>query len=149
MATQSYIVRKEDNGYAGVYCHWDGYPEHNGRILLEHYSEPSKLRKLIALGNISVLDADIGEAHSFGDRPEGITTFYGRDRGDPDCQPRRYSTLEALMEWLADSGCEFVYVYDGFWQYAERGAQYFGLSDGTPFSEFKPLWSAFTSAAQS
>jgi hypothetical protein len=37
-------------------------------------------------------------------------------------------------------GCEYFYIFkDGDWQYAQRGSQYFGLSDGSPFSEFKPL----------
>ena len=23
--------------FIGIYCHWDGYPSHNGAILLHHY----------------------------------------------------------------------------------------------------------------
>jgi hypothetical protein len=37
-------------------------------------------------------------------------------------------------------GCEYFYLFtDGDWRYAARGAQYFGHSDGSPFSDLKPL----------
>lgn len=144
MSTRSYIVRKADRGYEGAYCHWDGYPEHNGAILLEHYSHPEKLAKLISLGDMSLLGPNIGKKHSFDDRPDGVTTYYGRDRGESGVEPRHYQTLKELLSSLVESGCEYVYVYDAFWQYASRGPQYFGGSDGSPFSKLRPLWTAFT-----
>ena len=40
MATRSNTGIENENGrVSAIYCHWDGYPEHNGRILKEHYSE--------------------------------------------------------------------------------------------------------------
>lgn len=43
MSTRSYIVRKTDEG---VYCHWDGYPDYNGVILADSYSDDEKLRAI-------------------------------------------------------------------------------------------------------
>lgn len=59
MATRSEIyLEKEDGTFDYVYCHWDGYPEWNGRILLKHYNDVEKVKALISLGSISSLGVD-------------------------------------------------------------------------------------------
>lgn len=144
MGTRSFIAMKTEGGFKGIYCHWDGYLDWNGRILLEHYSHQEKLARLIALGNISVLGEEIGKKHGFDARPEGETTFYGRDRGDDNQGPVSKRTLNSLQDHAGRCGCEYFYVFDGKqWEYAERGMQFFGLSDGTSFSRFKSLASYF------
>ena len=51
MGTRSTIALEfADKSVEQVYCHWDGYLEHNGMILLEYYSNPFILRDLIDLG---------------------------------------------------------------------------------------------------
>lgn len=97
MATRSTIALEFADGTVGqVYCHWDGYLDNNGRILLEHWSNPFKLRELIDLGALSSLSREIGEKHSFDNpgkygTPEydayrqlvgHMCTFYARDRGE-------------------------------------------------------------------
>jgi hypothetical protein len=53
MATRSYIgVRNTDASVDYIYCHFDGYPEHNGKILTEHYSNASRVRALLELGDL-------------------------------------------------------------------------------------------------
>jgi hypothetical protein len=42
-----------------VYCHWDGYLEHNGQILAKHYMDPFKVKALLALGGFSSLCATV------------------------------------------------------------------------------------------
>jgi hypothetical protein len=140
MGTRSFIAIKTNTGFRGVYCHWDGYLEGVGRILRDHYTDPAKLAELIEHGDISSLYADIGSAHDFDDRSPGQTTFYGRDRGDNDCGPTSRHTLRGIMDHANQCGCEYFYLFaDGHWQYAARGPQYFGLSDGSTFSELLPL----------
>jgi len=96
MATRSTIALEFADGTIGqVYCHWDGYLVHNGKILLENYSNPFILRDLIDLGGLSSLRPTIGTKHAFSHYDvEGMTsdefyklygnmcTFYGRDRGE-------------------------------------------------------------------
>ena len=66
MATRSYIGKlNPDNTVSYIYCHYDGYPEHNGVILQEHYSTPFKVDQLLALGDLSVLGEVIGEKQDF------------------------------------------------------------------------------------
>lgn len=56
MATRSYIFTETQNdNFVGSYCHWDGYPEHVGSILLENYTSQEQVDRLCNLGGFSVL----------------------------------------------------------------------------------------------
>ena len=62
MGTRSTIALEfADGTVEQVYCHWDGYLEHNGQILQKHYMDPFKVKELLALGAFSSLDGDIEE----------------------------------------------------------------------------------------
>ena len=145
MSTRSYIAHETDHGFEGAYCHWDGYPDNNGRILLKHYCDPGKIAKLVSLGDMSSLGSSIGSKHDFMNRPENVTTYYGRDRGEIGVftKARQFQNLAEVMRCAEGYGCEYLYLHEGrLWQYAERGDQYFGMNDGTKLSEFKPVWMA-------
>ena len=61
MATRSRIgTELPDGSIISVYCHWDGYPEFNGRVLRDHYDTVEKVRELIDGGNISALHTNAG-----------------------------------------------------------------------------------------
>src|SRR5690554_3636984 len=86
MATRSTItVRTGENERKEIYCHWDGYPEHNGVLLLEHYNTQEKAEKLIELGNLSSLGEFLepkSKTHTFNNPEENVCVAYGRDRGE-------------------------------------------------------------------
>lgn len=44
-----------DHTVVSVYCHWDGYVEHNGKILVEHYQNRDDVMELIDGGSMSSL----------------------------------------------------------------------------------------------
>ena len=68
MGTRSTIaIKQKDGKYKQIYCHWDGYLSHNGNVLLNHYNTPEKVKELIALGDLSILDKNIGEKIDFED----------------------------------------------------------------------------------
>ena len=46
MGTRSRIGVMHGDKLKSVYCHWDGYLEHNGRILQEHY-DSAKANQLV------------------------------------------------------------------------------------------------------
>jgi hypothetical protein len=72
MATRSNIgIRETDGTVKTIYSHWDGYPQHVGRILLAHYRDEDSVRALIDLG-------DISELHETLD----TVVAYHRDRGE-------------------------------------------------------------------
>jgi hypothetical protein len=85
MATRSRIaIQNEDGTVTSIYCHWDGYPEYNGNMLVSHFKNRDKVKKLIALGSLSSLAPEIEapEGHTFSDPAEGYTVAYSRDRGE-------------------------------------------------------------------
>ena len=56
MGTRSTIALEfADGTVEQVYCHWDGYLEHNGQLLQAHYIDPFKVKELLALGGFSSL----------------------------------------------------------------------------------------------
>ena len=64
MGTRSVIAVMHGTNAKAVYCHWDGYLEHNGKILQEHYNSV-KANELVSLGDLSCLRPNIGEKHAF------------------------------------------------------------------------------------
>ena len=147
MSTRSCIAQKTANGYEAVYCHWDGYPAYTGNLLLEHYKSSELVKELLSHGDISVLGPSIGQKHDFNNRPEDETTYYHRDRDEEwtSVQPRNHATVASLREWAEGCGCEYLYLWrHDAWYYAHRGPQYFGLSDGSPLSDFMILTKRIT-----
>ena len=127
MGTRSRIAVMHGTVCKSVYCHWDGYLEHNGQILQKHY-DSAKANQLVALGDISSLRSEIGEKHAFSklevpmdgeayDKLYGdMTTFYGRDRGEAGCEWQVAHTFEEFLEQADGCGAEFYYVMrDGVW----------------------------------
>lgn len=54
MGTRSRIgIQLQDNSVLSVYCHYDGYPEFNGRVLRDNYDTIEKVRNLIDGGDMS------------------------------------------------------------------------------------------------
>lgn len=119
MGTRSRIGVMHGDNCKSVYCHWDGYLDHNGRILLEHY-DSSKANHLVALGDISGLRNNVvipeGVEHSFDAPAKEITIFYGRDRGEEGTEFKTDTTFESFLERADNCGAEFYYIMrDGVW----------------------------------
>ncbi len=48
MGTRSNIAYKKPSGEVVVmYCHYDGYPEYNGKILYNHYNHQQKASAVV------------------------------------------------------------------------------------------------------
>lgn len=100
MATRSAIWLKEcEDFYIGIYCHFDGYLEFNGKILYEHYKDYNKVKSLINLGNISQLGKELTPKarHTFDSPEEDVTVAYHRDRGEPLKQYKEFSLSGIIM----------------------------------------------------
>ncbi len=99
MATRSTIALEYADGTVDqIYCHWDGYLENNGAILAQHYMDPFKVQKLMELGDMSSLAANIGNQHAFEKAAEGECTFYGRDRGETGVGAKRFKDFADYVE---------------------------------------------------
>lgn len=140
MGTRSMIgIENPSSGRVkAVYCHWDGYLEHNGEILEKNYSSSPKINNLIALGDISSLRPEIGIKHDFSrldsTLPEAeyeklygdMTTFYSRDRGE-DAPYKSFDSAETAVDHYQGSWVEYFYLYryddsleSGKWFYRTR-----------------------------
>jgi len=133
MGTRSLIGVMHGDKCKAVYCHWDGYLSHNGKILQEHY-DSAKANHLVALGDLSSLGPNIGEKHEFDcphkyDTPEylawreakaGMCTFYGRDRGETGVDFKVFQNYDEVLDFADDSGLEYYYIMkDGVWYVAD------------------------------
>jgi hypothetical protein len=127
MGTRSRIGVMHGDKVKSVYCHWDGYLEHNGSILQEHY-DSAKANHLVSLGDLSSLRPEIGEKHAFsrlevpmdGDAYDklygNMTTFYGRDRGETGNEFIVAHTFEEFLEQCYGCTAEYYYIIkDGVW----------------------------------
>lgn len=117
MATRSAIGIKHGTVIKGIYAHWDGYVECNGRILDEYYRDSVKVNRLISLGDLSSLGAEIGEQHDFNtDTNKDWCKFYGRDRGEEGTEFRTFQTEDEFVDHFDGMGAEYYYIYDsGVW----------------------------------
>jgi hypothetical protein len=124
MATRSLIGKQNADGtITNIYCHWDGYPEHNGVILQEHYSSPTKVDQLLALGNLSYLSDEIGEQQDFNDiksHKDNWCLAYGRDRGEKNQE----AGTVTRKEFFDNTGIDYLYIYNNEFEWECYDAYY-------------------------
>ena len=127
MSTRSRIGVMHGDKLKSVYCHWDGYLQHNGQLLQDHY-DSAKANHLVSLGYISSLKEEIGVEHPFSmfdvtpnlsqaeyyEKYGKMTTFYGRDRKETSVD---FTVDQTFEEFLSkDYDCEYYYIMrDGVW----------------------------------
>ncbi len=153
MGTRSTIALEYADGTVQqVYCHWDGYLEHNGKILAEHYSNPFVLRDLIDLGDVSSLRPTVGTKHAFSklevpmdgeayDKLYGdMTTFYGRDRAEDGVSAKKFKDF-------ADYRANHQYEEYEYILRSVYGEAVWFVADHS--DEFKPLLLALIDEAES
>lgn len=127
MGTRSRIAVMHGDVVKSVYCHWDGYLAWNGKLLQEHY-DSTKANQLVALGDLSSLKPEIGEAHPFGYHGTDISaedyekqfgnmcTFYGRDRGETGTEWKVAHSFAEFLEQVENCCGEYYYIIkDGVW----------------------------------
>ena len=113
MSTRSNIgIVNDDGSVTGIYCHWDGYPEHNGKLLLNHYTTSGIVYELMDLGNLSYLDEKLNTdlPHSFKNPVKGVCVAYGRDRGESGTNSKKFiSDIEYKMD---GKGVDYQYLFN-------------------------------------
>ena len=145
MGTRSTIALEfADGTVEQVYCHWDGYLEHNGKILAEHYSDPFVLRDLIDMGDMSSLGKVIGKQHPFGPNynetdpvkkaaiqkkideasKAGYCTFYARDRGETGVSAKKFVDFQDYLAHHQYEEYEYILRKDGNWYVKCHDAAY-------------------------
>ena len=117
MATRSVIAKlnKETKEIKAIYCHNDGYLAHVGTVLDSHYQDEDKLDELLAHGDLSSLDENIGEKINFGDielrRNNKQCMFYARDRDEPSIAHTLEDETALLKHAFEKCDAQYVYLY--------------------------------------
>jgi len=127
MGTRSRIGVMHGDLVKSVYCHWDGYLAHNGKILEEYYTS-AQANELVALGDLSSLRPTIGVEHAFShydteynqeqyyEQYGDMCTFYGRDRGESNTAFKVAHTFAEFLTQCDNCGAEYYYINrDGVW----------------------------------
>ena len=134
MGTRSNIAyKKEDDSIVSSYCHYDGYVEHNGVMLLKHYNGEKQARELVDNGYMSSLGSTIEEINK------------GRVHKE---KPEEFKTEYLMMRDIDTLFIEFIYLFkDGGWYVSHSMSLH--TPDGyrdTQFyhSSFRPLSEAVT-----
>lgn len=132
MSTRSNIaIVTEEGKVKSIYCHFDGNPSHNGRLLLYFYNSKEAAEKIIALGDLAYLDEVLEPleqgkprsarydksapetitTHSFDMPMDGVTIAYMRDRKEKGCEAIEYNDLSSY-----EPDNDFAYLFkDGKW----------------------------------
>ena len=128
MSTRSRIGVMHGDKVKSIYCHNDGYLDYNGIFLQESY-DSAKANQLVALGDMSSLQHEIGSKHAFSmtwiapgefqqkhEHMPHWCTFYGRDRGEKGVEFKVAHSFEEFLEQCDSCGAEYYYIMrDGVW----------------------------------
>ena len=121
MGTRSNIgIVNEDASVTAIYCHWDGYPSHNGKTLLNRYNDISIVNQLMLLGDLSSLREKLypndSKPHTFQNQQEDVCVAYGRERSESDVGCKIFNNIGDFEKF--GSGVDYQYLFeDGVWMY--------------------------------
>ena len=122
MATRSNIgIVNEDGSVTGIYCHWDGYTENVGKLLLKHYNTSGIVCELMDLGDLSSLNKNLycdDNNHSFENPATGVCVAYGRDRGEKNADSKSFTNISEFEKYANRTTADYQYLFNnGKWQY--------------------------------
>ena len=109
MATRSRIgLQLSDDSIVSVYCHYDGYPAHNGRVLRTHYDTIEKVRELIDGGDMSCTWTNAGWNNET--LPEMGPLYYTMRNETLESNAPRYD--ESIFDFLdKENNEEYAYIW--------------------------------------
>lgn len=105
----------KDGSILAVYCHYDGYPAFNGRVLRDHYKTEEKVNKLIDGGFMSCLHTNAGWNQET--LPETGPLYYtSRGESIEANEPIHYKDLNEFLWCDEHTGAEYTYHFvEGEW----------------------------------
>ena len=133
MGTHSLIAKQIDTDtYRTVFCQMNGHLEFQGAMLLEKFSTPEQLDRILDLGDLyllyPILEPDPALPHTLDSPQKNVPVAFQREFGYEDMAARNY-TMEELGGY--DELIEFVYIMNqkGEWKYFQGGYLEDGLRD--------------------
>lgn len=120
-ATITIRIKTEQEQFLTIYNHFDGYLDHLGQMLLDHYNQFQSVFDLISCGDVSFVDSTLYTCK-----------FYHRDRNEDwgYVAPRQSDSREQLDVTLKQLSGSYQYLFENDkWYYRVK----FTLD------EFRPL----------
>jgi hypothetical protein len=124
MATRAIIAKLDDKGVKAIYSHSDNYLEHTGKILDQHYQNEDKVDELLAHGDVSIVDENIGVKIDFNDYKLRAANkqclFYDRDRGEKYKQAEQFKDENVLLKYAfeeCDVDLAYMFAYGSWYVY--------------------------------
>jgi hypothetical protein len=114
MSTHSAIGIQAEAGVSritSIYCHYDGYLDHVGQTLLNHYTRSDEVYDLLRNGDLSSLGEDVGKPRGDVRAPSSkYCIYFSRDRGESweDCEPLH---TESVQEYLEAYDVSYYYLF--------------------------------------
>jgi len=124
MATRAIIAKLDDKGVKAIYSHSDNYLAHTGKILDQHYANEDKVNELLAHGDVSIVDENIGVKIDFNDYKLRAANkqclFYDRDRGEKYKQAEQFKDENVLLKYAfeeCDVDLAYMFAYGSWYVY--------------------------------
>jgi hypothetical protein len=161
MGTMCVIAAKCKDGYKSISVHYDGYLEGAGALLVRNYNTEAKVKKLIALGDLSSLGPAIGRKFDSNDEvlhnalsPVQCIAYH-RDYGRL-LWTYTAPTIKDLFHHGNYYCADYVYIWDGsdWWYYRDEGhrrklAEYKEVQSGIKELDAEPVKDEATRIAES
>ena len=107
MSTRSFICIEDEHegyeGFRGIYCHYDGYPDHVGRMLKTFHNSITAAEDIVHGSQIRMF------------RQDGTIERFDERAGGPDDESEFYLSMEEAL----GSGFDYLYVFslqDNCWK---------------------------------
>jgi hypothetical protein len=118
MTTATIAMEMQDGKIHEVYVSSDGYLDHTGKILLQHYTDPKVVIELIDRGAIMTLESSVDKTMFFGDE-------------DPEDADINCASYDSWDEYVTADGVYYNYIMrnDGVWYFKKIE---YDMSDMSP-----------------
>lgn len=123
-------IENKDGTITSIYCHHDGYPDGVGEVLVNHYDDENKIRRLLQLGDMSSIGTEPVENLRGWETPGPDTTDWlkaykelhpedqcviYKTRGE-DCPAKIHNSIEEYQKHSRQCWGEYTYLFkDGEW----------------------------------
>ena len=97
MSTRSNIAYEEDGVVKVAFCRQDGYLDHTGRMLFDHYNSFEKAKELVDLGSYQSIKPEINDI-----------SLYSAITRPPDT----YRSIRSYMHHVDAQEIEYIYMWE-------------------------------------
>lgn len=106
-STISYV--REDGLFVSIYCHWDGYLSHNGKILFDNVTTQEHVEYIVNRGDMSSIDVD--------DNGLIVCDYYA------DKEYETFENNKPSVDCKMNKSQEYNYIFkDGEWYMCRKGS---------------------------